>query len=375
MQNNITFLLGLVVIFLVNQNSHGQELTLDWKFQTGDKILSAPIVQDKTLYFGSEDGIFYALDVGTQKPKWTFQTRGRIISKATLYEDIVFFESGNVFFALNKTYGKELWRFDPKNALWGYKIDPWDDKRSSAIMHEGVFYVGSSLGALLGLNASTGERVFMTQSVYAQPIRTTPLIQDNVLYFGDWGGNVFAYDLQKKDTVWQRRTYEKKLYDSFGGIASEMTIYKNQLFFGARNHNLQVLNKDNGENIWNYADSTGGWIVGDPVIEQNTLYIGGSDNHKMFAFDLESGTLKWSYDTGLNVYTKPLIIQDQLIFTVGNAYNPKASGKLIVLNKNDGSLSSVFEIPRPSFSSPAFDGTHIYFGAYDGVLYALKWSP
>lgn len=351
-----------------------QELNLVWKFQTGDRILASPIADNGTIYVGSEDRTFYAIDEKSGAEKWKFKTPDRILSTASIFENVIMFEAGNVYYALDKHTGKALWQFDPGYPLWGYKIDPYDDKRSKAVIHDGVFYIGSSIGVLYGFDAKTGAKVFSINADYNMPIRTTPVIHNNILYFGDWAGQLYAYNLAEKKAVWKKKTYESKPYDTFGGIASEILIHDDKLYFGARNPELQVMNPKTGELIWSFKDSTGGWIIGDPVILQNTLYIGGSDNHKMFAFDANSGSPKWTYDSQLNIYTKPIVNKDFVAFTAGNAYNPKSPGKVMVVKTADGSLISEFEIPMASFSSPALSKNSLYFGCYDGALYKLSLS-
>ena len=350
-----------------------QELSLAWKFQTEDRVISPPLVEEDKVYFGGEDGNFYALNAANGTKLWSYPTRGRIQGGAAIHGDAIFFESGNIIFSLNKNTGKELWRYDPKWALWGYKIDPYDDKRSKPVVHEGRLYIGSSLGFIFVLDISTGKLVQRIAAEYQQPIRTTPLLLGNRLFYGDWAGKVYAYSLEQEKPMWMQRTYEKKPYETFGGIASELILHQGKLIFGARNPNFKVLDAVNGQTAWQYTDSTGGWIIGDPVIDEGVLYIGGSDNRKMFAFNPENGELIWSQKVGMNIYTKPIVTDRHLMFTIGNAYNHKAPGKLVVLNKKDGTLHAEYEVPEATFSSPAWDGQKLYFGAYDGNLYALNF--
>lgn len=364
-----------VWLFLVSSlQIQAQQLTQSWTFKTNDKILSSPIISEGTLFIGSEDRTFYALDIETGKEKWHFKTPDRIQSTATVYKHIVFFESGNTFYALNKTTGRELWQYDPGWALWGYKIDPYDDKRSKAIVHNGVFYIGSSLGLLLGFDALTGEKVLSINSDYNQPIRTTPTINNNILYFGDWAGQIYAYDLKNRQLLWKKKTYEKKLYETFGSIASEIQVSNNKLYFGARNPELQILDAQTAEPLWNFKDPQGGWIIGDPVIENGNLYIGGSDNFKMLAFNVNDGKLKWTFDSKLNIYSKPVVTDKYVIFTAGNAYKPNMPGRLFVIHKSSGTLASTYEVPKATFSSPVLYEGFLYFGVYDGLLYKLKFS-
>ncbi len=368
MKTTLSFLILLGSIFTVNS----QQLQLEWKFKTNDKVLAPPAIENETIYIGGEDGNFYALNASDGKELWRFNTRGRIQAKATLHGDKVIFESGNIFYALSKQTGEQIWKYDPGSALWGYKIDPWDDKRSSGVVHRGIFYSGSSLGGVIGLDVKTGERKKLISSEYGSPIRTTPMIADERLFFGDWAGKLYAYSLEQEKLLWKKTTYEKKLYDSFGGIVSEIMLYNGKLYFGARNHNLQVMESIDGEMAWTYADSTGGWIIGDPVIEDNTLYMGGSDNLSMFAFNPDDGTLNWKFKAGQNIYTKPVVVGNYLVFTTGNGYKIREPGNLFVVNKNTGKLVTKMELPQASFSSPATDGKLIYFGDYDGYVYAVR---
>jgi glucose dehydrogenase len=51
-----------------------------WRFQTGNKIRSAPALYNGVAYFGSDDGHLYALDAQTGKLQWKFQAAGAVSS-------------------------------------------------------------------------------------------------------------------------------------------------------------------------------------------------------------------------------------------------------------------------------------------------------
>jgi outer membrane protein assembly factor BamB len=176
----------------------------------------------------------------------------------------------------------------------------------------------------------------------------------------------------------------KKYYDSFGPIVSEMLVFEDNLYFGARNPQMTVLNAETGETVWikNENDSTGGWIVGTPVISNNTLFIGGSDSFELYALNPEDGSEKWKYHCGLNIYTKPLITEDEVIFTAGYGYwywenyHPKSGmlGGLFILDRNSGELITKQDFKQPIFSSPVRKDNTIYFGSYDGNVYSVKYN-
>ena len=364
--------LSILFAWLICLELNAQNINIKWKFKTNDKVISSPLVESETVYFGSEDGYFYAINAITGLEKWKFKTDGKIRSTATLLGDIVFFESENVFYAINKISGKEIWRYNPENDKYSYKIDPYDDKRSIAFVADGNFYVGSSQGKIYGFRALDGKIILELESDDDVPIRSSPLIENHKLYFGDWNGIVYCYDIIADKYLWKIKTYQEKPYDTFGGIASEFLIRDNKLFFGSRNPLLTVLHADTGEKVWNYNDEDGGWIIGDPVIIDNILYMGGSDNFKMFAFNLQNGKIIWEFNSSLNIYTKPVIKQDYLIFSAGNAYKEDDPGGLFVIDRKSGKQISKFITPKGAFSSPATLGNTIFFGCYDGNLYAVE---
>jgi outer membrane protein assembly factor BamB len=377
----LTRLTVLLFFNAITMRLVAQDLDIMWTFNTGDRITASPVIDNGTIYIGSENGNFYALDVNDGKERWKYSTRGYIMGKATIYQNIVFFESSSVFYALDKMTGKLLWKHDLDWPVWGYKIDHWDDIHPTAIVQEGVFYIGTSLGTVIGLNAIDGKLVWQIAKGINAPIRSTPTINDGKIYFGDWNGKVYSHDLATKELIWEKSTYKKRYYDTFGGIASDMLLYNDKLYFGARNPQLSVLNERDGEPAWivNENDSTGGWIIGAPVINEDVLYIGNSDSHELHALNVETGEKIWDFDSKLNVYTKPIVTAESVILTAGNAYwyfqqNKKEIpfGGLFVVNKKTGQLTAKLDLDEPCFSSPAIDDGVVFFGSFDGNVYAVN---
>ncbi len=380
-KNTIHLIIGSLIL-LINIPTHGQTLESLWKFEIGSRVLASPVEKDGTVYVGDVEGRFYAVDALSGKEKWKVDTKGNIQAKALIVGDKVFFESANVFYLLEQSNGKAVWKFDTGMKRFSftngelkldYKIDPWDDKRSTATLVEGVIYVGSGNGTLYGLDAKSGKVRLSINSEENSPIRSSPLVSNSRLYFGDWNGVVYCYDLKKSDFVWKKKTYSwKKPYGTYGGVVSEFIAHQGRLYFGARNFMLNILDLNTGEKEWTYTDSGGGWIVGDPVMFKDTLYIGGSDNFSMYAFHPVIGKNFWKQTQDRNIYTKPVLTEDWLIYTAGNAYNLRDIGKLFLLNRKTGDVINSLELPNGVFSSPILVGENIYFGCYDGNLYCVK---
>ena len=49
-----------------------------WKFPTGARVVGSPVMQDKVIYFGSDDGNVYAVDAQSGQQIWKTATRGPV---------------------------------------------------------------------------------------------------------------------------------------------------------------------------------------------------------------------------------------------------------------------------------------------------------
>ena len=86
-----------------------QSPLIKWSFETNEKILSHPIIDNESIYFGSNDSVFYAIDIHTGEKKWDFKTKSAIQSKAAINNDNIYLKSGNDVFALDKFTGQQKW--------------------------------------------------------------------------------------------------------------------------------------------------------------------------------------------------------------------------------------------------------------------------
>ncbi|MEQ9424679.1 MAG: PQQ-binding-like beta-propeller repeat protein [Cyclobacteriaceae bacterium] len=374
-----------IVVLLVNLHLltvDAQSLIESWTFDTGDKVLASPVVDDTFIYVGSQNGNFYSLNAKDGSFHWKYETSGIIQAAALLTERLVFFESANIFYALDKMEGKLVWKFDtgmtPLNFEYegvthSYKIDFWDDKRSVGVADGNLIYVGSGNGTLYVFDQASGIVVKQYQSDDNSPIRSTPLIDGNIVYFGDWNGVVYAYNRESDELKWKKKTYRyDRPYPSFGGVVSSFVRHNDLLLFGARNHIMNVLYAETGEKEWTYIDPKGGWMVGDPVVYNDTLYIGGSDNLSMYAFRPKWGRYLWQHNGGLNIYTRPIVTDQHIIYSAGNGYKWTDPGAVYVLNRMTGEEITKFETPNAVFSSPIKLNDQIIFGCYDGKVYSLE---
>jgi len=135
------------------------------------------------------------------------------------------------------------------------------------------------------------------------------------------------------------------------------------LVFGANDKRIHALNM-NGELLWSFE--TGGQVYSSPLLMGGKVYVGSLDG-KFYAFTY-GGELEWTYETASAIYSSPLGYSPGGIDTVAFGSD---DGKVYAL-RTDGSLLWSYQTEGWVSSSPAasFEGD-LYVCSYDGHLYAF----
>jgi polyvinyl alcohol dehydrogenase (cytochrome) len=170
-----------------------------WEFRTGDAVTATPTVVNGTVYVGSWDGVFYAIDLATGAPRWTYRldpqpavspqpgveprdisSDGGMVTSSAWYEpgrrrrrDLVIFGGGYTLYALDAHTGALVW----KHAYTGrpeLPPDPaHDDTRifSSPVVADGKVIFGVSAdgargrrGYIAAASLDTGEPVWTLET-------------------------------------------------------------------------------------------------------------------------------------------------------------------------------------------------------------------
>jgi len=245
---------------------------LEWKFRTGDVVHASPAISDDTLFIGSWDSYFYALDARTGKEKWRFKTgedqdihnQVGIQSSAAVAADVVYFGCRDSnFYAIDARTGQQKWNFNNKGS-WVIA--------SAAIQNGKVYFATSDSGTFYALDAQSGSRIF-SLDFKKWPMFSSPAIAGHMLYLGSHNGKLIAIDLDTRQAVWTFQTdgslqngatytkpdgtpnYEAAFTDFFyddlvvgvskmmsvGAVLSSPVVVDGVIYFGSTDGNLYAL--------------------------------------------------------------------------------------------------------------------------------------
>lgn len=162
-------------------------------------VYGSPAVEDDLVYVGGYDGKVYAhVFEGNrlrQQPRWVFPPQGSvggpIVGGVIVANGIVYFGSANgLVYAVDAADGFELWSYPVGAKMWA----------TPAITGDTVL-IGAFDKRLYALDASDGSQkwVFETDGT----LTSTPAIADGAAYFGSFDRTLYAVDIATGELLWQ----------------------------------------------------------------------------------------------------------------------------------------------------------------------------
>ncbi len=235
-----------------------------WVFsQAKDRYIATPVLAGDTILAPSADNTLYALSLDG-KLKWTFQAEHSLWASPVVDNDRIYQASiDHHIYALRLDNGQLIWKTED---LGGELV------AQPAFSPEGTLYVGT-LGSKTDDAAKGSKLVAIStedgRQTWSMPTKgwvwATTLV-DNILYFGDQEGYIYAIDPQGQKTVWK-------------------------------------VQPDTSENRS---------IVGAPLVTEDTIYIANKAG-TLYALDRTSGSQRWMQPIGGQIYASPIAAGDSIL--------------------------------------------------------------
>jgi outer membrane protein assembly factor BamB len=336
-----------------------------WKFKTNGPIISSPVISDGMAYFGGLDSTIYALDIATGSVKWKLKTNGEIRSTVCVANGKVYLLGGNgVLSCFDKQSGKVEWRmvFDNTALFLGERrYDFADYYHSSPIVDDNVVYFGSGNGRIKAVSAVNGEPMwtFTADDI----VHNTPVIVKDLLYVGSFDGNMYAINKKTGALEWKFKTVGQQFFPD-GEVQGSPAAGHGSIFFGGRDYNVYAVDARGGYARWN-RKFNGGWALSNTVID-TVLYVGTSDDRLLLALDARTGRELWKQDVKFNIF-------GNCASTASLVYVGTIWGKLHAVDRKTGVI-------KWSFATDGYTANHLkYFkpdDTYrDDIGSVLKAAP
>ncbi len=277
-----------------------------WLYYTGslsgvDIINSGAAALNGMMYFTCGDNNLYAIDTtyqtvgGINYPylKWTF-SRGPIgngakESPAATSSTVYVGSDDSVFYAIDNSTGTVRWKYIIPEQCW-----------STPLIANGMVYLVSTEGIWYALDENTGSLVWRNNifnaAVYGGAGTSSPTLANGVLYAGIDSLNYGANSVSAVDALTGQLKWIFTAAPS-GFVLSSSPAYGNgKVYIGSNNGTLYAINAVTGKEVWSYfAGDT--HEFSSPVYANGLVYVSNTNGY-LYCLDAPTGNVKWIDYTG-----------------------------------------------------------------------------
>jgi eukaryotic-like serine/threonine-protein kinase len=367
---------------------------LAWKFTLPAPVYSSPVIEGNIVYFGCLDSIFYALDLFTGKLRWNYTTGGSIRSTATIFENKIFFTSGDGKLYCLDPAGKLIWSFA---ARFDKQYDFADYFQSSPVISGNAIFFGSGDGYVYAVNLADGSLKWVFKA--GDVVHATPAIDGIILYIGSFDGFVYALSVDDGNLLWKFKTVGHRYFPK-GEVQGSPVVANGLVIVGARDYNVYALDAAKGFCHWNQAFSKG-WVLSN-TFHDSVLYMAGADERMLSATNPADGSMIWKKEMEFLQFGHPAFSQTMLYTgtTIGKLHgiDLKTGEKvwtyetegykanhLKYFKEDDSYRDDIYSIIKSNeqflevemelggiFSSPALANGYLVFTSTEGAAYCLR---
>ncbi|MFH1459664.1 MAG: PQQ-binding-like beta-propeller repeat protein [Candidatus Omnitrophota bacterium] len=333
-------------------------LSLKWKFEIKEKIISSPCVYQGKLFIGARDNNLYALDAKTGSLLWKYSSDGWIDSSPAAAGDKVYFCSRDGYlYCLNIASG---------DLVWKYKTGG-NDLSSPLVEGQRLFCAtGFPNKYIYCINSQTGAELWKFST--EQMVYSSAAVLENNIYIGANDGNLYCLNKKNGTEIWKYKT-KGGIYCASPVISDEKVI----IAAGDFDWDVQALNISSGRNIWTYKiednQPTPNYVSTTALAQGLVFITAGYQNQQLYCLNANKGTLKWKADLD------PALrfgFSSSCVVTEDTVYAASGKGILRAFEISTGKLKWQYGLSSGVLSSPCVAHGILYVADLNGTLYALE---
>ncbi len=267
---------------------------------------SNPIFDDKNIYYGADNGYFYAINQKTGKKVWERQTgesiKGIFSSPAIYGDGVIFGAYDGTVYNLDRKTGKSIWEFSEADYVGS----------SPAIAEDlGLAFVGlehnvyDNQGSLVALDLETGEKVwefFLRHYLHGTPAYCP---EKKLVVVGTNDKTALCFNARNGDFQWEFQMEG----ESKASVAFD--VKRNQVIVPSFDWHIYGIDLDSGEENFRYKTNYA--LYSTPTVIKDRVYIGGCDKH-LYIYDLQKNELVKRVKTIGRILSQPNLIGDTIFF-------------------------------------------------------------
>ena len=250
-----------------------------WKFGVSDSIIGGVIFDNNLLYFGSVNDTVYAVDL-SGVVQWRTATHGAVRPTPTItfHKWLHIGSDDDTLYKLYTTTGNDSAKFATSGDVRSSVFAKWI---ASNYVH---LYFGGMDGNLYSVDSAEAQPAYNLRWNYAAngAIEVMPWLRDDKVYFCDTLGNLYCADTAGNANPWSWTTHPV----NFGSpIRTWPIVYNNVIYFGCDNGYFYAVDAKTGNVIWKLY--TGKMVRSSPILDVvREVIIFGSREGKVYYIKL-----------------------------------------------------------------------------------------
>jgi outer membrane protein assembly factor BamB len=287
-----------------------------WRYSIDDPVGSTPLYDSvrKTVYFGADDGLLYAVHARSGRLLWSTDTGAEIQRSIIMRDDTLYVANAdNTVYAVDPNAGEVVWRYR-KPPVEGFSATGYSD-----VLHTGTAVIAAFAdGTVSSLDAITGAQLW-SADLAAEVVSATgegqinlidadatPVLAGNVLAAASVSGGLWGLDVDSGNVIWTR----PDLVGITGLVAANDMFYA--AFAGGKG--LCAISKEHGETRWCSAFGSG--VLRDPVLYEDVFLISDSEEG-LFVVATSTGKVLQRLNPKDGLFSRPVEFGGYLI-VMGN---------------------------------------------------------
>lgn len=242
------------IVYGFNANNGSKLWETDLQLVTYRYTLHGIIGDGDKVYCGNSRFVFcFNIKTGEQLWKTNFGKGEPSPYKMQIFgNQLIIGDNWRAYYSLNKNTGKKNWT-----------LDKWINAQASAFGYKDNIYLLNG-GTILQINPSNGK-ILLEKEIksniggeehgYNFNVGSIPVVDGNIAYIGTNDKGLIALNMDDLSVVWECHTGDNMIYATpysgkgSQGIQATVVIKGEQIYFGAMDGNLYVVNKNTGDKI------------------------------------------------------------------------------------------------------------------------------
>ena len=267
---------------------------------------SAPIFDENNVYYGADNGYFYAVNKRTGDKVWEFQTgdslKGIFSSPVLTEQGVVFGAYDGSVYHLSRNDGSVIWESPVAEYVGSSPCLATDLNLVFIGLEHSIF---NNQGALVALNLETGEKVweqFTKEYMHSSPAYCE---EERLVTVGCNDGKVLLLDAKTGRKHWE---FEMK-----GPLKAAPTfdLKRRQIIAPSFDKNCYGIDIDTGQETFRF--SAGHVFYNTALVVDDRVYVGSCDK-SFYIYDLETKKLLKKMPTTGRILSYPQLINGDVWF-------------------------------------------------------------